>query len=105
MVGHIYGKIRLQLDQDRPHVFVKELQLYIDYLKNEWEKLGPEVNAKQAGYLEKFKTNLQKGTEYYQSLIDQFQVDTEEVIQNMKTQLYEALSQLEKLQPALMESK
>ena len=40
-----------------------------------------------------------------QSLIDQFQVDTEEVIQNMKTQLYEALSQLEKLQPALMESK
>jgi hypothetical protein len=105
MVGHIYGKIRLQLDQDRPHVFVKELQLYIDYLKNEWEKLGPEVNAKQAGYLEKFKTNLQKGTEYYQSLIDQFQVDTEEVIQNMKEQLYEALSQLEKFQPALMESK
>lgn len=105
MAGHIYGKIRLQLDYERPHVFVKELQLYVDYLKKEWEKLGPEVNAKQANYLEKFKANLQKGTEYYQSLIDQIQLDTEEVIQKMKDQLYEALSQLEELKPALVDSK
>jgi hypothetical protein len=104
MVDHIYGKIRLQLDQDRPHVFVKELQLYVDYLKNEWEKLGPEVNAKQSNYLEKFKANLQKGTEYYQSLIDQFQLDTEEVIEQMKSQLYEALTQLEELKPAFVVS-
>ena len=105
MVDHIYGKIRLQLDYERPHVFVKELQLYVDYLKNEWEKLGPEVNSKQASYLEKFKANLQKGTEYYQSLIDQFQLDTEEVIQQMKDQLQEALIKLEDLKPALVESK
>ena len=105
MVDHIYGKIRLQLDYERPHVFVKELQLYVDYLKNEWEKLGPEVNSKQASYLEKFKANLQKGTEYYQSLIDQIQLDTEDVIQKMKDQLYEALTQLEELKPALVESK
>jgi hypothetical protein len=105
MVDHIYGKIRLQLDYERPHVFVKELQLYVDYLKNEWEKLGPEVNAKQANYLEKFKSNLQKGTEYYQSLIDQIQLDTEDVIQQMKDQLQEALMKLEDLKPALAESK
>jgi hypothetical protein len=105
MVDHIYGKIRLQLDYERPHVFVKELQLYVDYLKNEWEKLGPEVNAKQANYLEKFKANLQKGTEYYQSLIDQIQLDTEDVIQKMKDQLYEALTQLEELKPSMVESK
>jgi hypothetical protein len=105
MVGHIYGKIRIQLDYERPHVFVKELQLYVDYLKKEWEKLGPEVNAKQIGYLDKFKSNLQKGAEYYQSLINQFHLDTEEVIQKMKDQLNEALIQLDELRPGLVESK
>ncbi len=105
MVGHIYGKIRIQLDYERPHVFVKELQLYIDYLKNEREKLGPEVNAKQANYLEKFKANLQKGTAYYQSLINQLHLDTEDVMQKMKDQLNEALIQLDDLRHALLESK
>ena len=62
------------------------------------------MNSKQASYLEKFKANLQKGTEYYQSLIDQFQLDTEEVIQQMKDQLQEALMKLEDLKPALAES-
>ena len=30
MVSHIYGKLNLNLDLDRPHVFVKEAQLYVN---------------------------------------------------------------------------
>ncbi len=33
MVDHIYGKASLKLDQNRPHMFIKELQLYMDYYK------------------------------------------------------------------------
>lgn len=34
MVGHIYGKNNVIERTDRPHMFVKELSIYVDYLKN-----------------------------------------------------------------------
>lgn len=35
MTDHIYGRRELPLDPSRPHMFLKEIQLYIDYLKEE----------------------------------------------------------------------
>lgn len=87
MVDHIYGRINLNLDTERPHVFVKELQLYVQHLKTEMEKTIPEKTAKYEAYLEKFKSNLNDGIQYYQNLVDEFTLDTEEVIENMKAQL------------------
>jgi hypothetical protein len=89
MVDHIYGRINLNLDPERPHVFVKELQLYMQHLKNEMEKTIPEKTAKYEAYLEKFKSNVNDGIQYYQNLMDDFAIDTEEVIENMKVQLTE----------------
>ena len=37
MVDHIYGKVNLTLDPERPHVFVKELQLYLQHLRTDIE--------------------------------------------------------------------
>ena len=34
MVGHIYGRISLLTNPDRPHMFLRELALYIDYLRD-----------------------------------------------------------------------
>ncbi|GAA0878183.1 hypothetical protein GCM10009119_11510 [Algoriphagus jejuensis] len=102
MVDHIYGKIALKLESDRPHVFVKEAQLYVDYLKKELQKLIPEASAKQEAYLEKFRKNLNLGLSYYQDLINTIQLDTEEIIEKMKLQLEALKNEVEDLKPALV---
>lgn len=101
MVDHIYGKISLKLETDRPHVFVKEAQLYVDYLKKEFQKLIPEATAKQEAYLEKFRTNLNIGLSYYQNLVDSIQLDSEEILEKMKGQLKDLQSEIESLKPSI----
>ena len=69
MVDHIYGRINLIINPERPHVFVKEISLYIDHLKNEIaEKLKP-IQEKQKQYFEQFRDNLVSGIDYYQTLL------------------------------------
>lgn len=101
MVDHIYGKITLTLDSDRPHVFVKEAQLYVDYLKKEFQKLIPEAPTKQEAYLEKFRRNLDIGLTYYQNLVNSIKLDSEEILEKMKVQLEELKAELEQLKPVL----
>lgn len=101
MVDHIYGKINLRLDSERPHVFVKEAQLYVEYLKNEFQKLIPEASAKQEAYLEKFRKNLNLGLTYYQELVNSIQMDSEEILEKMKKQLQELKAEIEELKPVL----
>lgn len=86
MVDHIYGKFSLNVDPERPHVFVKELQLYVTYLKKEFETKITEKTAKKDAYLEKFRNNLIDGVGYYQELINSIQLDSEDILQKMKGQ-------------------
>jgi hypothetical protein len=102
MVDHIYGKIALKLESDRPHIFVKEAQLYVDYLKKEFQKLLPEASAKQEAYLEKFRKNLNLGLSYYQDLVNSIQLDSEEIIEKMRLQLDALKAEIEALKPALI---
>lgn len=99
MVDHIYGKISLNLDANRPHVFIKELQLYITYLKNELEKVGPEINARKQSYFEKFKSNLLDGMDYYKGLIQEYTLDTDEILEKMKSQMNQIWQELDELLP------
>ncbi|OYX17644.1 MAG: hypothetical protein B7Z16_09905, partial [Algoriphagus sp. 32-45-6] len=94
---HIYGRISIALDPERPHVLVKEAQLYVDHLKKEFQKLIPEANAKQEAFLEKFRKNLQSGLDYYQNLVEEFTIDSEEMITKIKDQLAELKAELEGL--------
>jgi hypothetical protein len=87
MVDHIYGKINLNLDPERPHVFVKELQLYVQHIKSEIEKSFPDNSAKFEVYLDKFRNNLSEGIQYYQKLTASVKLDTEEVMESIKQQL------------------
>jgi hypothetical protein len=89
MVDHIYGKVNIVLDPERPQVFVKELQLYMQHLQHELSKALPEKTQKFETYIEKLKTNLSQGITYYQNLIASFPIDTEEVVDKMKAQLSE----------------
>lgn len=104
MVDHIYGKINLKLELDRPHVFVKELQLYVTYLKKEFEEFLPEKSPKKEAYLDKFRKNLIQGVAYYQNLVNSFQVDSEEIMEKMKQHLLALQGEIENLELKLVES-
>ena len=70
MAHHIYGKTNLMTAKYRPNMFVKELNLYIDYLKNQMEDIKGEIDQRQKKYFEKFAGNLEEGISYYNSLFE-----------------------------------
>jgi hypothetical protein len=67
MTDHIYARTNIMEDDNRPHMFIAELNLYINYLKQEMENdVAPD--AKKKKYYEGFCQNLLKGISYYQSI-------------------------------------
>lgn len=68
MVNHIYGKANVISRNDRPNMFVKELNIYIDYLKNKFEESRDELSQKQEKYFISFAENLDNGINYYKDL-------------------------------------
>ncbi len=51
MVGHIYGRVQLLKKMHRPNIFINELQIYVDYMKNEIQKRLERWNIKEQKYL------------------------------------------------------
>ncbi len=92
MVGHIYGNGPLLSSNSRPHVFINELKLYIDYLESEGREMLQNFSAKQHKYLESFKENLEKGVSYYESLIPEINLATfKKDLQKLGSRLSEML--------------
>ncbi len=72
MCSHIYGRINLLNQLNRPHMFINELKLNIDY----WEKhIKSKIPEEQdATLLEKYKSNLLKGIDYYRGVFSNIKV-------------------------------
>ena len=68
MMQHIYGNASVLSNPDRPNMFVKELKMYVDYLKNEIDTISEELTVKQIKKWIAFKTNLFDGIAYYENL-------------------------------------
>lgn len=68
MVAHIYGRISLLARPERPHMFVREIGIFIDYLRTETEKIASGLVSRAPGYVQEMKENLLKGIAYYQGL-------------------------------------
>lgn len=68
MVDHIYGRISLLINPNRPHVFITELRLQINYLLGEVKNASLGLPARSQQKLQEVKENLSKGIEYYQNL-------------------------------------
>lgn len=66
MVDHIYGKTQLLNGTFRPHVFINELELYINYIKREFEKSRSNLTEKRKSYFSSFKSNLLEGIKFYE---------------------------------------
>jgi hypothetical protein len=86
MVDHIYGRTKV-ISSDRPNMFIKELNLYLDYLKNKVDESRNSMNKKQEKYLISFSKNLQEGIGYYDDLFAKAKDKFEET----RNQLYKEL--------------
>ncbi len=77
MVDHIYGRLNLLNAHNRSHMFIKELELYIQYFIKEVKKAAPTFTVKQVQYFNGFKNNLLDGIEYYRELFPKIREETE----------------------------
>lgn len=69
MTDHIYGRTNIIEKINRPNLFVAELYLYIDYLKEELkDDIQHEQFEKRSKYYIAFFQNLRNGISYYRSL-------------------------------------
>jgi hypothetical protein len=87
MISNIYGRTNILNSLKRPNLFVNELKMYADYLKNEIDKNAQEFSLKKNKYLASFKNNLMEGIDYYKNLIPQLKHDAEIQIENFKHEL------------------
>ncbi|HLA85481.1 MAG TPA: hypothetical protein VJL29_11860 [Thermoguttaceae bacterium] len=65
MVGHIHGRLSLVTDPNRPHMFIRELELYLDFLRRELKSRELGLSSNPPEYFREFKENLLDGIEYY----------------------------------------
>jgi len=70
MVDNIYGRTNTFNHSNRPHMFIKELDLYIDYMKTKLDEAKENFTVAQGRYLIKFGKNLEDGISYYNNLFD-----------------------------------
>jgi hypothetical protein len=91
MVDHIYGKINVIKRKDRPHMFIKELMIYIDYLKTKMDETSWPWSEKQQEYFTAFTDNLDKGIQYYKELFSSVKL-------NIKDKKDKLIADLEKFE-------
>ncbi|NNL16377.1 MAG: hypothetical protein HKO81_07030 [Flavobacteriaceae bacterium] len=70
MTNHIYGRSNMLSKDYRPNMFIKELNIYLDYLKKQIEEAKSEMTKKQEKYMKRFANNLNEGIQYYDTLFN-----------------------------------
>ncbi|HEY5918900.1 MAG TPA: hypothetical protein VIU13_15895 [Chryseolinea sp.] len=99
MTDHIYGRTNILENQERPHMFIKELKLNVDYLKEQASELKLD-DKKQMKDALAFGKQLLTGIEYYRSISDKIsQTDRFNVqLNNLETEIstisYQILSRV-----------
>ena len=73
ITNHIYGRANMMLRPDRPNMFIKELEIYLEYLKNKIDETKGALNRKQEKYFSTFTHNLKEGISYYVDLFNGMQ--------------------------------
>lgn len=97
MINHIYGREENLARPDRPNMFVKELNIYLDYFKKEIQESAKNYNRKQAKYLDRFANNLNDGIDYYYNVFDNIQSRFEDKKAMIFSELEQGKESLQKL--------
>lgn len=97
MTDHIYGRTNIITDENRPHFFIKELFIYIDYLKDQYVKEEENMDTKRKKYFLTFNNNLLAGINYYRGIANSSNGFSEQEIHDFNEQLNKAESELESI--------
>ena len=92
ITDHIYGRSEFA-DKDRPNMFIKELNIYIDFLKNKIEETSIPMTSKEQKYFLTFINNLHEGINYYQRLF----TDLKNLFENTKSGILNELNSCRKV--------
>ncbi len=88
ITDHIYSRSNMITRTDRPNMFIKELDIYIDFLKNKIEEIKVSITNKQEKYLLTFIKNLNEGINYYYRLF----TDLKDVFEDTKSSILRDLN-------------
>lgn len=72
MVSHIYGRLSLISRKDRPNMFIKELELYVERFKQEVKESAMELIVQNQSYFNEYVQNIFDGIYYYKTLAESF---------------------------------
>ena len=101
MADHIYGRSSVIERRDRPHMFIKELQLYIEHIREQISE-NPMPDHKFVKYCISFSENLFKGIAYYRELFKAGQASLEKSFDQSLTEAEKLLQRL--CEPYLLSS-
>ncbi len=73
IANQIYGMSESIARIDRPHFFIKELDLYVKYFTDRLEESLDNFNKKQEKYFTRFLNNLEEGLDYYSFMFENMQ--------------------------------
>jgi hypothetical protein len=84
MTDHIYGRKNILTGNSRPHMFIAELYLYIDYLKEQLREdtINGQIFQKKKYYASFFQ-NLRKGITYYKNITGMSAVELSRLIKDL----------------------
>ena len=87
ITDHIYGRANVITRTDRPNMFIKELQIYMDFLKNKLEDAKVSMSKKEENYLKTFTKNMTEGISYYHHLFSSLKHQFESIKDIVLTEL------------------
>lgn len=92
LTSHIYGRISILLHSERPNLFVREMKINIQYLREEIDNYMLKLSSRTVDYFEKFRGNLLGAIDHYRNLAeeyiqehrDSFQTDLDQLGRDIK---------------------
>jgi hypothetical protein len=97
MTDHIYGRTNIINDKTRPHVFINELFIYINYLKEQLLDEADNMDCKRKKYFVSFSDQLLNGINYYRKMVQSCNGFSEHNIEEFNNHLDKAELELEAL--------
>lgn len=96
MVDHIYGRRESLVPDERPHMFAKELVMYVDYIEEILDQIDPDNDEGQYKKMNKMRKNLEKGMKVCLDIADSNPYPGEN-LQSIKTTVENQQLRLSKL--------
>ncbi|MCH9032357.1 MAG: hypothetical protein IIB00_08880 [candidate division Zixibacteria bacterium] len=94
MIDHIYGRLSLITNPDRPHMFIRELSLYVEYFRTEVQTASDEFTDRMTKRFLEFKHNLIVGIDHYRELAERFNQEQRERFDAALDSLYEEIDSI-----------